>query len=105
MLLRELTQEPLDEKQIWARSGNKVVRKYRCVGGRRHGRIVSKMAQCYAPVNVKARITLKKTKARLGQKIARKSKMTKRRNPASRRVQAMNKAASRGIRRAPKRRR
>jgi hypothetical protein len=103
MLLRELTQSPLDEKQIWARTGNKVVRKYRCVGGKRHGRIVSKMAQCYAPVNLKARITLKKTKARLGQKIARKSKMTKRRNPASRRVQAMNKAASGGRRRARRR--
>lgn len=99
MLLRELTQSPLDEKQTWARTGNKVVRKYRCVGGRRHGRVVSKMAQCYAPVNVKARITLKKTKARLGQKIVRKTKMTKRRNPASRRVQAMNKAVRKSMRR------
>lgn len=104
MLLRELTQNTLCEKQVWARTGNKVVRKYRCVGGQRHGRIVSKMAQCYSPVNIKARITLKKTKARLGQKIARKSKMTKRRNPASRRVQSMNKAASRGIRRPTRRR-
>lgn len=98
MLLRELTQEPLEEKQAWARSGNKVVRKYRCSGGKRHGRIVSKMSQCYAPINLKARITLKKTKARLGQKIIRKSKMTKRRNPASRRVQAMNRAARSGKR-------
>jgi hypothetical protein len=99
MLLRELTHQPLDEKQAWARSGNKVVRKYRCSGGKRHGRIVSKMSQCYAPINLKARITLKKTKARLGQKIARKTKMTKRRNPASRRVQAMNRAAKGGSRR------
>jgi hypothetical protein len=91
MLLRELTSS-LDEKQVWARSGKKVVRKYRCSGGRRHGRIVSKPSACFAAPNMKARITLKRTKARLGGRMARKAKKTKRVNPASIRVQRMNRA-------------
>ena len=45
MNLRELITDPasddLIEKQIWGRKGNKAVRKYRCAGGTRHGRIVS----------------------------------------------------------------
>lgn len=96
MLLRELTLDlGLTEGQAWARSGKKVVRKYRCSSGQRKGRIVSTIAQCYAPPDPKKRAKLKQTKARLGKRLARKSKKTKRINPASRRVQAMNKAASR----------
>jgi len=82
----------LPEKQVWARSGTKVVRKFRCMGGQRHGRVVSKPAQCHAAINVKARMTLKRTKARLGARMARKAKKTKRINAASKRVQSMNKA-------------
>ena len=94
MLLREMMQS-LDEKQVWARSGKKVVRKYRCSGGQRKGRVVSNMAQCFAAPNIKKRATLKKTKARLGAKMARKARKTKRLNPASRRVQSLNKATRR----------
>lgn len=81
------------EKQVWARSGKKVVRKYRCTGGQRKGRVVSNMAQCFAAPDVKKRMTLKRTKARLGAKMARKARKTKRVNAASRRVQAMNKSS------------
>jgi len=94
MLLREMMQS-LDEKQVWARSGKKVVRKYRCSGGQRKGRVVSNMAQCFAAPNIKKRATLKKTKARLGARMARKARKTKRLNPASRRVQSLNKATRR----------
>ena len=94
MLLREFfideNLEDLEEGQTWARSGKKVVRKYRCTSGPRKNRIVSKMQQCFAAPNIKARIALKKTRARLGKRIARKSKATKRRNPASIRVQRLN---------------
>jgi len=86
-----LVHEILGEKQVWARSGQKVVRKYRCASGRRSGRVVSSPAQCFAPIDVKKKLTLKKTKARLGSKMARLSKKTKRVNPASKRVQSMNK--------------
>ena len=94
MLLREFfidqTEEDLEEGQTWARSGKKVVRKYRCGMGPRKNRIVSKAAQCFAAPDIKARMTLKRTKARLGKRLAKKAKRTKRINPASRRVQALN---------------
>ena len=94
MLVREIY-ESLTEKQIWARSGKKVVRKYRCTAGRRKGRIVKQMSQCFASPNMKARINMKRTRARLGAKMMRKARRTKRVNPASRRVQALNKAGRR----------
>jgi hypothetical protein len=90
MLLRELFDQQLDEKQVWARSGKKVVRKYRCSSGRRAGRIVAKMNQCFAAPDIKKRNKLKQTKLKFGQRMARKSKRTKRINPASRRVQSLN---------------
>lgn len=88
-----LTIELLNEKQVWARSGKQVVRKYRCAGGKRHGRVVSSPSQCFAAIDIKKRLTLKKTKAKLGKKLVRRAKKTKRTNPASRRIAAMNKAA------------
>lgn len=93
MLVREFFIEEnldLEEGQTWARSGKKVVRKYRCSSGPRKNRIVAKMQQCFAAPNIKARMALKKTRARLGKRIARKAKATKRRNPASIRVQRLN---------------
>ena len=91
MLLRELTTS-LDEKQVWARTGKKVVRKYRCMGGRCHGRIVANMSQCFAPPDLKKSKRLKVTKARMGARLSRKSKRTKKTNSASKRVQQLNKA-------------
>ena len=85
----------LVEKQIWARSGKKVVRKYRCTQGPRKGRIVKKMSQCFAAPNIKARINMKRLRAKIGGKMMRKARRTKRVNPVSRRVQALNKAGRR----------
>lgn len=90
MLLRELTSN-INEKQVWAKSGKKVVRKYRCTSGSRKGRTVAKLAQCYAAPDVKKRIRFKQTKARLGSRIIRKAQKTKKRNPISKRVKALNK--------------
>lgn len=90
MLLVEILSN-LNEKQIWGRTGTKLVRKYRCSGGRRHGRIVSKMSQCFAPLDIKQSVRFKRLKSRLGDRMARKSKRTKRVNPASRRLKAINK--------------
>ena len=87
-----LTNIELTEKQVWARtSGNSVVRKYRCSGGKRHGRVVTSMSKCYAPINIKKRLDLRKTKAKQGKRMTRKSLKTKRINPASKRVQRLNK--------------
>jgi len=93
MLLRELFSNIISEKQVWARSGKKVVRKYRCTSGSRKGRVVSKVSQCFAVPDIKKRIQLKKTKARYGNRLSKKSKKTKRINPASIRIQRMNKSA------------
>lgn len=101
MLLREITQS-LNEKQIWGRRGKEVVRKFRCTAGRRKGRIVAKISQCFAAPNVKAKIRMKRTRAKLGAKMMRKRNKTMRTNPASIRVQALNKA-SRSTTKAPKR--
>jgi len=81
----------VDEGMAWAKSGNKVVRKFRCTGGPRHGRVVSKPAQCFAPPDIKKRMKLKQTRAAKGAKMARKRKKTMRTNAASKRVQALNK--------------
>ena len=97
MLLRELYTEPdsIEEKQVWARRGKNVVRKYRCSGGRRNGRIVAKMSQCYAAPDAKKRARMKIMKAKLGSRIDKKTKRTKRTNPASIRVSRLNKMARR----------
>ena len=90
MLVEEITQ--LETTMAWARSGKKVVRKYRCSTGRLKGKIVSTPGACYKAPNVKKRIKLMITKAKFKRRNALKSRRTKRINPASRRVQSMNKA-------------
>ena len=89
MLLVELF-DNLTEKQIWGRKGKSLVRKYRCVGGKRHGRIVSKPQQCFAPPNIKAAVKMRITRKKLGQRMMRKAKRTKRTNPASRALRTLN---------------
>jgi len=88
MLTSEIT-----EGMAWAKRGNQVVRKFRCSSGRRKGRIVSKPAQCFAAPDIQKRIKLKMTKMRLGSKMTRKSKRTKKVNPASKRVAALNRSS------------
>ena len=85
-----LIEDIIPEAMAWAKRGNKVVRKFRCAGGKRHGRVVSSPQQCFAAPDIKKRMKLKMTKARLGASMIRKSKKTKRVNPASRRVAALN---------------
>lgn len=80
---------PLEEKQIWGRKGTTLVRKYRCMSGNRKGRIVSTPTACFAAPDIKKRAKMKQTQARLGKRMARKAKRTKRTNPASIRLRAM----------------
>lgn len=81
------------EKQIWGRRGARLVRKFRCTSGRRKNRIVATPAQCYAAPNIKARIRMKRTRARLGARMMRRAQITKRRNPASRAVRRLNRSS------------
>ncbi len=96
MNLYELDNSNVVEAQlVWARKGTSLTRKYRCVVGRRAGRLVSKPGQCSAPIDIKKRLTLKKTKARMGKRMARKAQRTKKFNPASKAVQRLNKVGKR----------
>ncbi|SVD38291.1 uncharacterized protein METZ01_LOCUS391145 [marine metagenome] len=90
MLLQELF-DSISEKQIWGRRGTQTVRKYRCTSGMRKGRIVATAAQCFAAPNIKARISMKRTRAKIGRRMMRKAQRTRRTNPASRRLKALNK--------------
>ena len=92
MRLEEFTDKPITEtRMVWKKSGNTVKRAYRCTSGPRKGRVVAKSAQCSMPIDIKKRFNFKKTKARLGNRMVRKSKRTKRYNPASRRLRMLNK--------------
>lgn len=96
MLISDIFNSNIDEaKMIYGRKGKQVVKKYRCTFGRKKGRIVSNPGVCSAPLDIKKRMTMKKMKARLGSRLTRKIKFTKRFNPASKRVAAMNKSLSR----------
>jgi len=89
-LYMKAKENAMNEGVAWGRSGSKIVRKFRCSGGPRHGRVVSKPAQCFAPKDIKKSINLKRTTATKGKKMARKRKKTMRTNAASKRVQALN---------------
>jgi hypothetical protein len=45
---------------------------------------------CFKPVNMKKRFTLARTKAKMGARMKRKAKMTRRMNPASKRLKTLN---------------
>ena len=94
MLIEEIinTMEELEEaKLVYARKGKQIVRKYRCSSGRLKGKTVSNPTACFKPADIKKRFTLAKTKARMGNRLARKAKMTKKMNPASKRLKTLNK--------------
>lgn len=84
--------QPIEEaKLVYARKGRQIVRKYRCSSGRLKGKTVSTPTACFKPVDIKKRFTLARTKAKLGSRLKRKAAMTRRMNPASRRLKTLNK--------------
>jgi len=83
--------EIFEARMVWRKVGNAVKRAVRCTSGHRKGRVVSKPSQCGAPIDFKKRLTLRKTKAKFGKKIARKARRSKKYNPVSRRVASLNK--------------
>ena len=97
MNLNELdnTTHVVEAVLVWARKGKSLIRKYRCVVGQRAGRLVTKPGQCGAPIDSQKRMVLKKTKARMGKRMARKAQRTKKFNPASRALKRLNKPRNR----------
>jgi hypothetical protein len=95
MRLDEIVNDEIFEaRMVWRKMGNKIKRAVRCTSGRRKGRVVSNPSQCSAPINMKKRMTLKRTKAKMGKRISRKANRTKRLNPASKRLRQLNKSTS-----------
>jgi len=82
----------LEARRVWARRGNKVVQKFRCTSGWRKGRLVATPASCSKPLDIKKRYTIKKTRARLGKRITRRTQRMKRFNPITKRITTMNKS-------------
>jgi len=80
----------LEARMVWRKMGNTIKRAVRCTSGRRAGRVVSNISQCSKPIDMKRRLTLKRTKARMGKRLTRKASRTKRLNPASRRLKTLN---------------
>tara|TARA_B100001989_G_C24213466_1_gene304287 strand:+ start:129 stop:425 length:297 start_codon:yes stop_codon:yes gene_type:complete len=96
MKLIDVTEDIVVEtRMVWRKMGNTVKRAVRCTSGRRKGRVVSKASQCHAPIDFKKRIQMKRTRARLGTRMARRAQRTKRFNPASRRLKSLNRPVRR----------
>jgi hypothetical protein len=85
---------------IFGKTGNKVVRKFRCTSGSRKGRIVAKPGTCTAPKNVKA---MKKTRRSKGKTLSIKANRTKRTNSASVKLGRLNTGSRRRL--TPRKRR
>lgn len=81
----------VEAQLVWARQGKKLIRKYRCAVGQRAGRLVSTPGQCSAPIDLKKRLILARTKSRMGSRLHKKARFTKRFNPASIAAQKLNK--------------
>ena len=93
MLLNESYNTVVTEaKLIFARRGKAVTRKFRCTVGIRKNRIVANPSQCAAPINLKKRFVLRRTRAQKGARMMKKAQRTKRLSPASRIVARLNKA-------------
>ena len=82
--------EIVTEKIAWKRRGNTLKRQFRCSSGPRKGRVVATASQCFKPIDIKKRMTLRKTKAKMGSRLQRKAGRTKNFNPVSRRLKTMN---------------
>lgn len=79
---------------VYARSGQKLVKKWRCTSGKRKGRLVSSPEGCFKPMDVKKRAQMRRTQRQKSAQISRKSQLTKRTNPITRQVTRLNKMLS-----------
>lgn len=78
-------------KIIFAKSGNSIKRKFRCTTGKKRGKIVGSPSACFSPVDLKKKFRMKQLQRTKGHLMHRKAKITKRANPTSKKIAAMNK--------------
>lgn len=79
-------------KIVYARRGDKIVRKYRCTSGRREGKLVASPQQCSMPFNLAKRMRMKRLQRQKGKVMTLKRERTKKRNPISKQITRLNKA-------------
>jgi hypothetical protein len=89
MLVFEVISE--GKSNAWGRTGNKLTRKFRCTFGPRKGRVMASPSSCNKPIDIHRSRSLKQTKAAKGSQIKAKTKITRRTNAGSRRLQTLNK--------------
>jgi hypothetical protein len=94
MLINEFSDHSFvtETRMVWRKVGNTLKRAIRCTAGPRKGRVVSAAKQCSAPINIKKRFTLKRTKSQFGKRMSRRARLTKKRNITSRRLTALNRS-------------
>ena len=84
-----------EHRMVWKRTpSGTVAMKWRCETGQRAGRTVPSVNDCSKPLDVAQAQKMKKTRAQTKLRQARKSKKTKRVNPASKLTQRLNKQTS-----------
>jgi len=81
-------------KLVYARSGNKLVKKWRCTSGKRKGKVVSEPSGCFKPIDMKKRAKMRQVRRSKGNQMNRKAQIAKRTNPISKQVSKLNKMLS-----------
>jgi len=81
----------VESKIVWARRGQKLMRKHRCTAGPRKGRIVSSPDQCFKPIDLQKRISMRKTRASKGPRMSKRATRAKKYNIASKVLRTLNK--------------
>jgi hypothetical protein len=94
---KSISKELNETSMVFARKKGKsggvsTTQKFACSSGPRAGKRVTKMAQCFAPVDIAKRIQMTKTRAKTSARAARRAKRTKRIDPSSLLTKILNKA-------------
>lgn len=77
-------------KIVYAKSGGKLVKKWRCTSGKRKGRLVAEPKNCFKPIDVKKRARMRRMRRQKDAIITRKTAITKRVDPVSKQVKRLN---------------
>jgi hypothetical protein len=82
---------------VWQIARGKIKKSFRCVGGRRHGRVVRRAAICNKPINVAKSIRMRRLMKSRGKQIAQKANRTKISSIKSKKLHSMNVALKRAL--------
>jgi hypothetical protein len=77
---------------VWQIARGKIKKSFRCVGGRRDGRVVRRASICNKPINVAKSIRMRRLMKARGKLIAKKAYRTKKSSTKSKKLHMMNMA-------------